>query len=150
MRYSKALTVIETLARYEVLLETYVKTINIELNVAKEMVEQSIIPAGIKYIGDLAKVNYYSEKSGALSSVAVKTQREVTETVDAISEKCEVLVANHKAAMANEEMLTKAENLFLVSKDDLAELRILVDKLEKLMPTKEWPMPSYTDLLFNL
>ncbi len=150
LKKSKALTEIECHARYEVFFETYVKTINIELNVAKEMLSQQIVPAAITYLGDLAKANYYLGKTHTANKTALDAQKALTETVDLLHEQCLALKEGHAAAMALEKIEDKAAKLFDLSRNNLAALRKEVDALEKIMPKDAWPMPTYTDLLFSL
>lgn len=147
---SKALTEVEAYSRYNVLYTRYIQKTNIELNVAKEMVEKQIIPAAISYCGELAKVNYYCEKAGTISSISVKTQREIATLTDEIADLCDTMVRNHQEAMSVEKMEDRAEALRLVSENDLSALRAKVDKLETIMPKDKWPMPTYTDLFFDL
>ncbi|MEG1782346.1 MAG: glutamine synthetase III [Oscillospiraceae bacterium] len=147
---AKALTDVECHSRYEIMLDTYIKTINIELNVAEEMVEKEIIPAAISYAGKLAKGNYYSEQAGTVSSTAVKTQRELSELIDKIADACDEMKVLRDKAVAKSSPEEKAEALYYTSRDKLSALREKVDHLETMMPKDKWPMPDYTDLLFYL
>ena len=150
LKRSKALTEVEARSRYEILFTRYIQKINIELNVAKQMVEQQILPAAISYCTELAKGNYYCEKAGVVSGIAVKNQRELAALTDEVSDLCEDMKAAHAEAMAIEKMEDCANALYLVAKDKLAALRSKVDLLETKMPKEKWPVPTYSDLLFDL
>ncbi len=150
LKRSKALTEVEARSRYEILFTRYIQKINIELNVAKQMVEQQILPAAISYCTELAKGNYYCEKAGVVSGIAVKNQRELAALTDEVSDLCEDMKAAHAEAMAIEKMEDCANALYLVAKDKLAALRGKVDLLETKMPKEKWPVPTYSDLLFDL
>ena len=150
LKRAKALTEVECHSRYEIMLDTYIKTINIELNVAMEMVEKQILPAAISYVGKLAKGNYYCEQAGTISSTAVKAQRELAVLIDEVADLCDDLASSKKVAVAKTTPEEKAEALYFVSKDKLSALRKKVDLLETEMPKDKWPMPNYTDLLFYL
>ncbi|MEG0091982.1 MAG: hypothetical protein RSA20_09190, partial [Oscillospiraceae bacterium] len=130
--------------------DNYIKTINVELNTAVEMVERSILPAGIKYIGRLAKGNYFCEQAGTISQTAVKSQRDIANLIDKVSDQCDELKAAQKAALSEASLEQKATEIHRVYSILLADLRQSVDTLETLMPKKDWPMPDYTDLLFYL
>ena len=114
------------------------------------MVEQQILPAAISYCTELAKGNYYCEKAGVVSGIAVKNQRELAALTDEVSDLCEDMKAAHTEAMAIEKMEDCANALYLVAKDKLAALRSKVDLLETKMPKEKWPVPTYSDLLFDL
>ncbi len=150
LKRAKALTEVECHARYEIMFETYVKTINIELNVAREMLSQEIVPAAIKYLGELSKANYYLAKTNTSNKTALDAQNALAKTVDSLHEQCISLREGHAQAMAIDKIEDKAAKLFDLSRNNLAALRKEVDALEQIMPKDTWPMPSYTDLLFSL
>ncbi len=150
LKKAKALTEIECHSRYEVFFETYIKTINIELNVAAEMVEQQILPSAIKHLGEIAKANYYAQQTNCTISSSVEKQKDLTALIEEINTKCQELKTNHKKALTAQGVKEEAEALYEVSKTNLASLRVSVDTLERALPKDVWPMPSYTELLFNL
>ena len=144
--YSEA----ECHARYEILLENYVKTITVELNTALEMVNRLYLPAGAKYLGKLAEGNHFGYKTGVLCQAAIRHQKQVAKLVDEISEYTQKLTASFDAALSHSDKMETAKGLYFALRDDLGDLRKAVDTLEMYMPKDEWPTPSYTDLLFYL
>ena len=144
--YSEA----ECHARYEILLENYVKTITVELNTALEMVNRLYLPAGAKYLGKLAEGNHFCMKTGYISQAALRHQQQVAKLVDEISEFTQKLTESFDNALEKDDMMEKARGLYFALRDDLGALRKSVDTLEMYMPKDEWPTPSYTDLLFYL
>lgn len=144
--YSEA----ECHARYEILLENYVKTITVELNTALEMVNRLYLPAGAKYLGKLAEGNHFGYKTGVLCQAAIRHQKQIAKLVDEISEHTQKLTESFDAALAQNDKMEVAKGLYFALRDDLGNLRKAVDTLEMYMPKDEWPTPSYTDLLFYL
>ena len=144
--YSEA----ECHARYEILLENYVKTITVELNTALEMVNRLYLPAGAKYLGKLAEGNHFGYKTGVLCQAAIRHQKQIAKLVDEISEHTQKLTESFDAALAQNDKMEVAKGLYFALRDDLGALRKAVDTLEMYMPKDEWPTPSYTDLLFYL
>jgi glutamine synthetase len=144
------LTETEIMSRYKIMYTRYIQVINIELNVAKEMVEQQILPAAIDYCGRLAMNNYFSQNSGKISETSLRNQRELAILIDKISDLSDTMNKNHSVAMAKEVMEEKAMALYHVALEDLSALRCAVDSLERKIPTDKWPMPTYTDLLFDI
>ncbi|MEG2082241.1 MAG: glutamine synthetase III [Oscillospiraceae bacterium] len=147
---AKTFSEAECHSRYEIMFDNYVKTINVELNTALDMAQREIIPAAIGYCDKLAKGNFYCEQAGTISQTAVKSQRDIANLIDTISDKCDELKAAQNAALNKISIQEKATEIYKVSNIMLADLRQSVDALEILMPKKEWPMPDYTDLLFYL
>ena len=150
LRKSKALTEEEAYARYEILFTRYIQKINIELKVANDMVQKEILPAAIAYCQQLAQGNFYCEQAGTVSSVAVKFQREIAQLTDEISDLCDDMHFARNSAMKEEKLEDRANALYLAHRDKLSLLRKKVDKLETIMPKEKWPMPGYTELLFDL
>ncbi len=144
--YSKS----ECIARYEILYENYIKTVNVELNTALEMVNRLYIPAGIKYLGKLAKYNHFGIKSGITSQTSISRQKEISTLVDEISELTHKLEKSHNTANSIEKIEEKAKAMYNALHTDLYNLRNKVDILEGKMPKEDWPTPDYTDLLFYL
>lgn len=144
--YSEA----ECYARYEILLENYVKTISVELNTALEMVNRLYLPAGAKYLGKLAQANYFCMNTGYMSKAASRHQQEIAKLVDDIADLTKKLQTTRDAALKADGIVNQAKGLYFALRDDLGALRAKVDSLETYMPKDEWPTPSYTDLLFYL
>jgi glutamine synthetase len=144
--YSEA----ECYARYEILLENYVKTITVELNTALEMVNRMYLPAGAKYLGKLAEGNHFCMKTGYISQAALRHQQQIAKLVDEISEHTQKLTESFEKALNHKDTMEIAKGLYFALRDDLGALRKSVDSLETYMPKDEWPTPSYTDLLFYL
>ncbi|MBQ8604683.1 MAG: glutamine synthetase III [Oscillospiraceae bacterium] len=150
LRKSKALTEEEAYARYEIMFTRYIQKINIELKVANDMVQKEILPAAISYCRQLAQGNFYCEQAGTVSGVAVKFQREIAQLTDEISDLCDEMHFARSSAMKIEKLEDRAQSLYLAHRDKLSRLRKKVDKLETIMPKDKWPMPGYTELLFDL
>ncbi len=150
--FKKAETYSETEchSRYEILMENYTKTITVELNTALEMVNRFYLPAGAKYLGKLAKGNYFCQQTGSISKSAFMHQTQIAKLVDEISECTHKLTESFDKALNQPKIEDKAKLLYFSWRDDLGALRNSVDTLETYMPKNEWPTPSYTDLLFYL
>lgn len=137
-------------ARYEILLENYIKTITVEINTALEMVNRLYLPAGAKYLGKLAKINYYSMQTGVISQAANRHQQEIAHLVDDVSTLTKQLETAFETALHKQDNMEKAKGLHSALMSDLGALRAKVDTLETNMPKDQWPTPDYTDLLFYL
>ena len=141
----------EIRSRYEIMLENYIKTINIEALTMIDMVNKDILPAISAYICDLSKSAEKRAKllpdfkggfeEARISALAV-LERSVYEKVENLEE----LLVNSEIS----DSLKKAE--YFRSKIFVAmqTLRTDVDAAERITSAKYWPYPSYGELLFGV
>lgn len=140
----------ECYARYEIVHENYIKTINVELNTALDMVNRLYIPAGLSYLGELAQNNHFLKSTGFECRTSIETQKEISSLIDDISVLKDKLKQAKDNANSKEKLEDRAKAMFFAARDDLSALRNKVDALESIMPKEKWPTPDYTDLLFYL
>lgn len=139
-------------SRYEILLENYSKTINIEALTMIEMSRKEILPAVTSYIKEL------SETASLAKSVATDVDCSYeTEMVKKLSSLTGIMF---KKVNALDETLLKVKELsdaldiaqyyskvvFIA----MQELRAVADEIETLVGEKHWPFPTYGELLFNV
>lgn len=142
----------EVHARYEIMVEQYVKTLNIEALTMIDMANHSIIPTAIEYATTVA--NSINAVTAVSSKLDVSTQKELLEE---LSDKLAAMSANTKAL---EKALEEALNIADAEKQAAAfresvftkmlELRATGDVLEKIIGAKYWPLPTYREMLFVL
>ncbi|MCL2208425.1 MAG: hypothetical protein FWB90_10110, partial [Fibromonadales bacterium] len=126
-------------SRYEILLDGYYKTINIEALTMVSMVKSSFIPACLAYQSELACLMERKNKCGEFDNSLE------SHLLDKIS----------KLSSCMLKRLTALENVLLeASKDNvftsMSELRLVVDELETLVAKKHWPFPSYAEILYSV
>ncbi|KJS82514.1 MAG: glutamine synthetase [Peptococcaceae bacterium BICA1-8] len=141
----------ELYSRYEIVLEQYIKTINIEALTMVDMSKKQIIPAVIKYCTVLAQSINEIKATGltGLTSVQEEYLKETSEVL--ISFKAKVAALDKALKHANHESIYDHAMAFreeVFSK--MAELRKDGDELEALVDSALWPMPTYEEMLFNL
>ena len=140
----------EVRSRYEVKLEKYCKLINIEARVMRRMLRRQYLPAISAYAAKIAD-HIVSVKS-AMPSLSTTTQEEhlaiIQKGLDATKAAYDALAAKHDA-IADIEDAQEAANAYAHELIPLMEAaRAEVDALEILVPTAEWPVPSYNKILF--
>ena len=145
----KVLTAQELHSRYEIYLEYYAKTINIEALAAIDMVKKQYIPAVVKYTESLAETVNKLKTAGAVSAVQKTLLTKVGTLLESASEKLETLEAVLKKAQKIEHAPEKAEAYRDKVKPAYEDLRKDIDALETLVPKSIWPVPSYADMLFK-
>jgi glutamine synthetase len=138
------LTETEIESRYEILLENYSKTINVEALTLIDMIERQLLPATMGYALKLAEI---SEKTG--SKAAKVRLDKVTALADSIdSHLIELREAVDTAVVecAYETALHYRENVVKA----MEATRAVIDEVEPIIPADVWPVPVYADLLFRV
>ncbi|HHV28577.1 glutamine synthetase III family protein [Acetivibrio mesophilus] len=144
---------LELHSRYEIFLENYMKTINIEALTMIEMTKRDIIPAVISFITKVADSISSVKSAGVKADTSV--QAELLEEVSSLlTDLKKNLTALEKATSDAAHFTGDTYQKACVYRDDvfvrMNELRAVADKLETLTDAKMWPFPTYGELLFNV
>ena len=138
-------------SRAEVSYEIYSKAINIEARTMVDMSAKQYIPAVIQYTTELANsINTIRQAvPGADVSVQASMLSEISEllvTARAAQKTLEACIeeAGKKAAGKEQGLYFRMSVV-----PAMEALRAPIDKLEMLVAKKDWPVPSYGDLLFE-
>ena len=140
----------EVIARANISLENYIKTINIEALTMLEMGKQDIYPAVNGYIAELCSViaakRAVSEKlaCGADETLAEKLST-MNEALAAAMKKLEKDLSEMPAGEG-----PASQKMAHVVVPDMEAVRALADSMEKLCSSDYWPYPTYTDLLYSI
>jgi len=135
------LTERELSSRVDIFWERYVKVGNIEASCALDMARTMVLPAAVRYLGELAGAG----ASRGAASVADRVAGLVDELVERIAG---LEAAQHEAHEAAD---VPAEARVVVDKviPAQAELRAVADALENVVRDDLWPLPKYRELLFQ-
>ncbi len=147
----KVLNRLELQSRAEIHYESYIKQINIEAKTMIDIASKQILPAIIKYKGNVAQSLQVVKEVGGDTSVEEKLLHDITENVKLFYHSLQVL----------EEETEKAHHLQCDNKEQaifyrdhiakaMEELRKPADVLEMLVDEEMWPFPTYGELLFNI
>ena len=139
----------ELRARADVSYELYAKTINIEALTMIDMAGKDIVPAVVRYTGELARAAREVESLGVDASV----QKELLTRVNVLLRQTGDALADLRAKQEKAAALTGAEQARYahdVICPAMEVLRAPVDHLEMIVDGRLWPMPTYGDLLFNV
>ena len=139
-------------SRYEILLENYSKSINIESLTMQEMIIKDLSAGLIAYEKDLTEEIIKKEK--ALPGAKAALERSILASLDEASvEICERLERLKKDTVMAESMTDVQAQADFYEKTVLArmdELRVYADRAEALIPEKYLGYPTYGQLLFSL
>lgn len=148
----KIFTKEELYSRYEIQLENYIKTLNIESNTMAEMVQKDVLPAIVSYTEQLARTA--NLKKSVVPDVSINSEagtiKKLSSLEDAICAGLEKLKADTAAAQAREDVLAGAKAYQSVVLADMEDLRKSVDEAETMLPENLLPYPTYGKLLFSI
>lgn len=141
----------EIKARMEVLLENYAKTINIEALTMIDMAKKKYIPTCIAYTKELCDAVAVKKSLEICPCVEKELAEKVsglTKDVYTATNKLEEVVA--AAAAKDSCVLDMAKSYREDVIPVMDALRSAVDSLEVILPSCKWPVPAYSDIIFNV
>ncbi len=140
-------------ARYETIMEEYVKTLNIESLTMTAMVRQEIFPAVSGYISTLAEA--VANKRAVLSGLPCAGECGLIEKLSSLLDRAYAQVeelgdclCDSRSGSAN--ILTAATHYRDTIIPAMERLRLTVDELEQNVAREHWPYPTYADLMFSI
>lgn len=144
-------TEVELASRYEILLENYNKTIQVESLTALKMAKNEIYPAVISYLNEISKTAINVQSLGANNQFIVDDVTLIAQLLNDMKEKMNELEEAIKKAQASH---LDIHEQAIIWRDDVLSLmntlREIVDNIEVNVDEKYWPMPTYMDLLFGI
>ena len=149
----KIFTAAEMHSRYEILLDNYCKTLNIEALTMVDMAKKQIVPAVLSYLKDVSTTA--AQKKAISEDIPCDLEESLVRKLSALAscfyKKTEALESALLEAKNYEGDLQKEADHY---KDDvftaMQEMRAVADELETLLGKEYWPFPSYSDLLFRV
>jgi glutamine synthetase len=142
----KVLSSRELHARYEVAVETYVKTVNVEAQLMVLMANRYILPVALRYQKDVA------ESVGAVKAAggSVKEAKRLLERLAGLVD--DLRLRTDALGKACEHHATDALKHAKFTRDQIVPamnaLREAGDQIELLVPHELWPLPTYREMLF--
>lgn len=134
----------ELQSRYEIYLEQYINQINVEARISIEIAQTQILPAAMKYLGQLA------ETAENLKDIGVEPDIELIQEIHGLTSELGKAVKALK--VANETHVEDAQEHADHCRDAVIpamnKVRELADNLEELVDDDLWPLPTYQEMLF--
>ncbi len=135
-------------SRYEILLENYVKTINIEAGLTSEIATRQILPASLRYQTEVAQSVAALKGAGvAVPASQSGLLADLTATIDGLKSAIDKLdhASEHHA---EGDTLTHAKYYRDTIIPAMNAVREAADKLEGIVADDLWPLPTYQEMLF--
>ena len=138
-------------SRYEILLENYNKTIQVEALTAVKMARNEIYPAAVAYLKTLTKTALEVKEAGVDNAFLVDDVKVLSELLNDMKAKMlvldeEILKAQSCDGEVMEQAVLWRDGVFVA----MNRLREVADAIEAKVDAKYWPMPTYVDLLFGI
>ena len=144
-------TKVEIASRYEILLDNYIKTIQVEALTAVKMVKTQIYPAACDYLAKVSSEVVAAKEAGIPAAFLTEDATKLATLLQETKDKLTTLENNIAKAQASEEEIFEVATMW---RDDvfgmMQSLRETVDTIEELVDDSYWPIPTYVDLLFGI
>ncbi|MBR1750345.1 MAG: glutamine synthetase III [Ruminococcus sp.] len=135
-------------SRVEILLDEYVKTLNIEALTMVDMAKKDILPAAASYVKDLAETANLSKSIGAPAEFETELVKKLSVLMADMYKKLGVLEDTIVKAHDIEDVQQAANYYHDTVFAAMGELRATADEIEVSVGEKYWPYPTYGQLLF--
>jgi glutamine synthetase len=142
----KVLNERELHARYDVNLETYTKTINVEAQLMVLMANRYILPAALTYQKQIAESVAAVKAAGGTSREGKKLLTSFTKLIDQFRVQTDALstLLEHTGTSTEKHAKHMRDKVIPA----MAKLRDLGDQIELVTPHELWPLPTYREMLF--
>jgi glutamine synthetase len=139
-------------SRCDIMLENYCKQVRIEANTMIDMAYRQVLPAVTAYADKLSET--VAAKKAVTGSLACSYETTVISRLSVLADQI-----YERTGAVEKAIISLADTADVIAesaaiRDDLlpkmGELRAAVDEAETLVSSKEWPYPSYGDMLFSV
>jgi glutamine synthetase len=143
----KVYTERELQSRLNILSEVYVKTLTIEGKTALGIAKTMILPAALKYMGDVATSVAAAKSAGIATPPGADTLKTLTDNIAALQKGISALdhAVGHSAEGEPYDHAKYAREKIFPALNDL---RAAADTLETIVSDDLWPLPTYREMLF--
>ncbi|MCI8590704.1 MAG: glutamine synthetase type III [Clostridiales bacterium] len=142
----------EMQSRYEIALEKYCKTINIEALTMIQMTKRDLLPAVSAYAAELVETAL--SKKALSDKIDISYEEDCAAKISKLTAKMYTKVTALEKAVEGADKISDGLKSAIYFKDKvlatMCELRETADKLETIVSDEYWPFPSYGKMLFSV
>ncbi len=139
-------------SRYEITLENYCKSVNIEALTMIDMARKEILPAVEAYAHDLAET--LISKTAAVPGLSGRYEKNLIAKLSELADEIDSAITALETEAIRYKTITDVTEAAFMIRDvilqRMAELRVVCDEAETLTAEKYWPFPTYEKLLFGV
>ncbi|SFW15375.1 glutamine synthetase III [Ruminococcus flavefaciens] len=140
----------EVAARTEIHLEKYSKTVRIEARTMVEMARKQLLPATMEHVQSLCEAIATKKQIGFTCNTDEKIAKKLNELADRFYDSIERLEARITEANAVKEIQAQAEFFHDKVLAEMDIMRSIADEIELNMPASKWPIPAYSEIIYNV
>lgn len=142
----------EIYSRCDIMLDNYIKTVNIEAITMIDMARKEIIPAVARFAAETASAVAVKKSvaSGAVCAYETKLVTELSDIIDAMDASASELEGAVEELKGIGEIIPAAEFVRDTILPAMDKLRASADKAETVTADDRWPFPTYDKLLFGV
>ena len=140
----------EVKARCEIHLEKYSKTLRIEARTMIEMVRTQLLPATMDYVRTLCGGLATKKQIGITSLAEEELARKLSDLADAFYIAANELEGQVNKACEIEGIYDQARFFHDHVLDGMERMRTISDTIERIMPRSLWPIPTYSEMIYNV
>jgi glutamine synthetase len=142
----------EIYSRYDIVMENYAKTINIEALTMVDMVRRQVLPSVSRFTGSLA--DSVASKHAAAPSLKLSYETGVISRLSDLSDSLAGEVDGLEKLVVEARMIEDTTESARFYHDKvipaMASTRAICDEMELMVSDREWPLPTYEELLFSV
>ena len=148
----KIFTLPEIQSRYEIMMENYCKTVNIEAQTMVDMTRKEILPAVESYTKALSDT--LSAKLAVIPSLPAKYETGTITKLSTLVDQIDAATEDLEQAILHLKTITSVTESAFYIRDTIlpkmAALRVVCDEAETRTAESYWPFPTYDKLLFGV
>ncbi|PRY88524.1 glutamine synthetase III [Mongoliibacter ruber] len=143
------LSAIELHARHEIMLENYLKKVQIEARVMGDLALNHVIPTAIQYQNKLIENANGLKGLGLDNTAAIDTIKEVSKHIESLKHNVMDMIDTRRKLNKEDDIAKRAKGYCdNVKEAYFDKIRYAVDKLELLVDDEYWPLVKYREMLF--
>lgn len=142
---------VELASRFEILLDNYNKTIQVEALTTSKMARNEIYPAVVEYLKEITSTALQVKEAGIDNAFLIDDVKELAELTSLMKQRMNDLdnkishAQTYQGEIFEQSVLWRDEVFAAMN-----SLRDVTDTIETKVDAKQWPMPTYVDLLFGI
>ena len=140
----------EIKARTEIHLEKYSKTRRIEARVMIEMARKQLLPAALDYTHDLCSSIAVKKQLGYQAVAEEAMAQQLGDLADAFYDSIQTLEQRVNAACEVSGIQEQAQTFHDTVLPEMERMRTISDTIERIMPSNRYPIPNYSEMIYNV
>ncbi len=137
-------------ARYEIMMESYQKTVHIEALTFIELIKKEVIASSLSFQKELLEIIVSKKSAGIDSSL----EENLAERCARLSKEIYTKTEELESKLINTKIIEDTLELGRYYRDTIfllmTETRVIVDEIETLIPKSHWNLPSYGEILYSV